>query len=207
MRIPSGSTDQVLHFVAVDGTDLTTRETGLSSFTVYRKRKAGSATAWTTPTVTEASAGNMPGVYGLLIDEDTTLDSGDDEQQVVLHITQASMAPVTLTYELFRPKFTAGATLTLAAINAEADTAIADAGLTSTRAGYLDNLGVALTESYRADGATGTFTQLLYETVAHLGESSITGTTKTIKKIDGSTSAATFTLNDATTPTAITRAT
>ena len=65
----------------------------------------------------------------------------------------------------------------------------------------------AFTESYRTDGSTGTLAQLLYEIVAHLGESSITSTTKTIKKLDGSTTAATFTLNDATTPTSITRAT
>lgn len=68
-------------------------------------------------------------------------------------------------------------------------------------------LTTALTESYRADGATGSVAQLLYETVAHLGESSIVSTTKTIKKVDGSTTAATFTLNDATTPTSITRTT
>lgn len=68
-------------------------------------------------------------------------------------------------------------------------------------------LTTALTEGYRADGATGSVAQLLYETVAHLGESSIVSTTKTIKKVDGSTTAATFTLNDATTPTSITRAT
>lgn len=65
----------------------------------------------------------------------------------------------------------------------------------------------AVAESYRADGATGTPAQLLYEVVAHLGESSIAGTTKTIKKVDGTTTAATFTLDDAVTPTSITRAT
>lgn len=34
MRIPSGVTDQVVYFVAVDSTDLVTRETGLTGFTV-----------------------------------------------------------------------------------------------------------------------------------------------------------------------------
>ena len=65
----------------------------------------------------------------------------------------------------------------------------------------------ALTESYRSDGATGTVAQLLYEINQHLGESSIAGTTKTVKKVDGSTTAATFTLNSSTVPTSITRAT
>ncbi len=94
--------------------------------------------------------------------------------------------------------------------NAAADAA---GGLPISDAGGLDmdaalaKLTGALTEAYRADGATGTFTQLLYEIVAHLGESSISGTTKTTKRIDGTTTAATYTLNDATTPTSITRAT
>lgn len=111
MRIPSGVTDQVIYFVAVDSTDLKTRETGLSSFTVYRSRNGGTATAMTTPTVTEVDGTNMPGVYKLLLDEDMTIDSGDDSQEMVFHITQASMAPVTRVIELYRPKITAGYTL------------------------------------------------------------------------------------------------
>lgn len=94
--------------------------------------------------------------------------------------------------------------------NAAADAA---GGLPISDAGGLDidtalaRLTGALTESYRADGSTGTFAQLLYEIIAHLGESSISGTTKTTKRIDGSTTAATYTLDSATTPTSITRAT
>lgn len=114
MRIASGVTDQVIYFVAVDSTDLKTRETGLSSFTVYRSRNGGSATAFTTPTVTEVSAANMPGVYKLLLDEDMTIDSGDEEQEMIFHITQASMAPVTRVITIFRPKITAGETLNVA---------------------------------------------------------------------------------------------
>lgn len=111
MRIPSGVTDQVVYFVAVDATDLKTRETGLSSFTVYRSRNGGSATAFTTPTVTEVDATNMPGVYKLLLDEDMTIDSGDDSQEFCVHITHTGMAPVTRTFELYRPKITVGETI------------------------------------------------------------------------------------------------
>jgi hypothetical protein len=112
MRFQSGVTDQYIYFVAVDSTDLKTRETGLSSFTVYRARNVASTpTAFTTPTVTEVSSANMPGVYSLLLDEDMTIGSGNDSEAVVLHITQASMAPVTLTYELYRPVVTAGETV------------------------------------------------------------------------------------------------
>lgn len=114
MRIPSGVTDQYIYFVAVDSTDFTTRETGLSSFTVYRSRNGGAAAAMTTPTINETDATNMPGVYELLLDEDMTIDSGDDSQEMVFHITHAGMHPVTRTIEIYRPKITAGNTLGVA---------------------------------------------------------------------------------------------
>lgn len=66
---------------------------------------------------------------------------------------------------------------------------------------------VAPTESYRSTNAVPTPIQALLELIAHMGESSISSTTKTLKKVDGSTTAKTFTLNDATTPTSITEAT
>lgn len=81
-------------------------------------------------------------------------------------------------------------TVALAAINEEADTA----------------LTTALTESYAADGATVTVAQALYMLLALLSEFSVSGTTLTAKKLDGSTAAGTFTLSDATNPTSITRA-
>jgi hypothetical protein len=65
----------------------------------------------------------------------------------------------------------------------------------------------ALTEAYRATGATGTAAQLLYEILANLVEFAISGDTKTAKKLDGTTTAKTYTLNDATNPTSITEAT
>lgn len=102
MRIPSGKTDQYIYFVAVDATDHVTRETGLSSFTVYRSRKGAAEVQYTTPTLSEIDATNMPGVYALLIDEDTTIDSGSDSEEYCVHITHAGMAPVTRTIELYR---------------------------------------------------------------------------------------------------------
>ena len=113
MRIPSGVTDQVIYFVAVDSTDLKTRETGLSSFTVYRSRD-GAAAVLMTPVISETDATNMPGVYDLLLDEDMTIGSGNDSEEMCFHITQASMAPVTRTIELYRSKITAGNTLGVA---------------------------------------------------------------------------------------------
>lgn len=121
MRIPSGTTDQYVYFVAVDATDFTTRETGLASFTVYRSRNGGAAAAFTTPTINEVDATNMPGVYELLVDEDTTIGAGNTEEELVLHITHAGMAPVTRAITLFRPVVTEGETLTVGSGIAAAD--------------------------------------------------------------------------------------
>jgi len=104
VRIPTGSTDRYLYFVAVDATDLKTRETGLSSFTVYGSRNGAAAAAFTTPTINETDSANMPGVYELLLDEQTTLTAGHDNEELCLHITHSGMAPVTRAVELYRPK-------------------------------------------------------------------------------------------------------
>lgn len=66
--------------------------------------------------------------------------------------------------------------------------------------------GYSLTESYAATGTEGTPAQLLYAIQQVFSEFGISGTTVTVKKLDGST-AMTFTLDDDTTPTSRTRAT
>lgn len=65
----------------------------------------------------------------------------------------------------------------------------------------------ALTEAYRSTGATGTAAQLLYEILQNITEFAISGTTKTTKKLDGTTTAKTYTLDSSTAPTSITEAT
>jgi len=116
MRIPNGTTDKYVYFVAVDSGDYQTRETGLSSFTVYYSINGAAAVAMTTPTVNETDSTNMPGVYELLIDEAdmTTIDTGgDDSEELCLHITHGSMDPVTRVIEIYRPKITEGETATV----------------------------------------------------------------------------------------------
>lgn len=68
-------------------------------------------------------------------------------------------------------------------------------------------LTTQMTESYRANGTAPTLAQAQFETIGHLGESAISGTTKTVNKVDHSTAAETFTLDSATAPSSITRAT
>lgn len=62
-------------------------------------------------------------------------------------------------------------------------------------------------ESYAADGVQPTKSQILHMIWAAIAEVAISGTTMTIKKLDGSTTAMTFTLNSSTAPTSRTRAT
>jgi len=70
-----------------------------------------------------------------------------------------------------------------------------------------DILTTALTESYAADTVAPTLSQAIYLIQQTIQEFAITGTTITVKKLDGSTTAATYTLDDATSPTSRTRAT
>lgn len=65
---------------------------------------------------------------------------------------------------------------------------------------------IALTEGYAADGVAPTLEQALFMIMQNAMEFSISGTTLTVKKLDGSTTAMTVTLDSATSPTSRTRA-
>ena len=102
----------------------------------------------------------------------------------------------------------------LATIDSNVDAILVDTGTTlpATLAALndisvSDVLTTAMTEAYGTDGSTFTVAQALYEICQGVTEFAIAGTTKTVKKRDGSTTAATYTLDSATTPTSITRAT
>ena len=70
-----------------------------------------------------------------------------------------------------------------------------------------DILTTALTQDYASDGAQFTLSQALYMIWSLIAENSSSGTTITAKKLDGSTTSMTFTIDDASDPTGITRAT
>lgn len=112
--------------------------------------------------------------------------NGNGHVASVLH----SSEPDSITVGAF-----AADSITGAALAASAATEIATATQTS-----------AMTESYRAAGVAPTLAQAVFELLAHMGDSSISGTTKTLRKIDGTT-AKTFTLDSSTAPTSITEAT
>jgi len=90
------------------------------------------------------------------------------------------------------------------AANAIGASELAADAVTEIAAGVLT---VAMTESYATDGAAPTLAQAVFAIQQFLQERAVATTTVTVKKLDGSTTAMTFTLDDATNPTSITRAT
>jgi hypothetical protein len=93
-----------------------------------------------------------------------------------------------------------------------ADQSLVEAAITAATTGLATAANVAavvttqMTESYAADGVAPTLAQAVFLIQQALTEFTISGTTTTIKKLDGTTTAATLTLNDETTPTGVTRA-
>lgn len=90
------------------------------------------------------------------------------------------------------------------AVAANAEIEGGQVGTDATAAAAL--MTTALTEAYATDGSTATPAQLFYMIWSLMAEKSVSGTTITAKKLDGSTTSMTFTINDASTPTSITRA-
>ena len=85
-------------------------------------------------------------------------------------------------------------------------TRVLTAGTNLNDVSVSDILTTQMTESYSADGTSPTLAQSLFLIQQNLQDFSFAGTTQTVKKIDGSTTAATYTLDDATAPTSKTRA-
>lgn len=176
MRIPSGKIDQYIYFVALDSNDYKTRKTGLSSFTVYRSRDGGAATAYTTPTVTEVDSTNMPGVYQFLIDEDTTIGSSSDSEEYVVHITATGMVPVTRSIELYRRAVTSGETVT---------TASGKVALTTTE--HQNIAQKTLSEPIDNAESAATAKSLLWFLASQLNKAALAAGTITTYKTDNST--------------------
>lgn len=98
-------------------------------------------------------------------------------------------------------------------IQTDLDNATDGLGAIKTSIDGLNNISVAdilttqMTEAYAGDGVAPTLAQALFAILQQAGEFAISGTTITVKKLDGTTTAMTFTLDDATDPTSRTRAT
>ena len=98
-------------------------------------------------------------------------------------------------------------TTSVTAIEVDTDTTIPGLIAALNDLSITDVLTTQMTEAYAADGAAPTIAQALMMIQQLLGEFAISGTTLTLKKVDGIATAATFTLDDGTNPTSLTRAT
>lgn len=158
--------------------------------------------------------------HGVLVDTATALtDAPSDSSGVTTLLTrvtaavatQSSLSGLITTVGVAGAGLTAADDAVLTAIAALNNVA-AGAAMTLT-SGERNAIADALfarslgTEAVSADAAVPTLAQAMFELLAKLGEFSISGTTITYKKRDGSTTLFTATIDDASTPTSITRAT
>lgn len=169
----------------LDATDGVTLETGLVSAldhasTGIMLAKNGGTLTIRHATVT-ASTYDAHGCYKVTLD---TTDTGTLGQLRVIYTDAATCLPV------WKDCFV-----------------VAAQAYDDTLNGSAHGWTTAMTESYAADGATMTPAEALYMMKQMMQEMAISGTTMTVKKLDGTTTAMTLTLNDATNPTSITRAT
>lgn len=161
----------------------------------------------------EASSGHTTaGTYGkaisdILVDTGTTLD-GRIPAALVSGRIDASVGAM------------AANTMTAAAAASDLTTELQSGLATSASIAALNNLSAAtvltqvntaltttIADSVPTDGTRPSVAQGIYGIYQFLTERSITSTTMTVAKPDGTTALMTFTLNSATTPTSITRAT
>ena len=129
----------------------------------------------------------------ILVDTGTTLDGRIPAALVAGRMDSNMQAAASAV--IAAGTFAAGA-VDAAALAADAGTEIADAVK-----------GRTLTEGYAADGVAPTLEQALFMLISRLFENVVAGTTLTVRRLDGATTSMTFTLDDATNPTQITRAT
>ena len=183
----------------VDETDGKSAETGLTLDVEVSKNGQALANKNDSTTPTHDAAGSVDGYYNCELDATDTNTVG--QLMVVAHASGA--LPVWQYCQIveevvYDALFASGATgaFTGVSVNALTTAALTDVWATDT-----------LTEAYAADGAAATPAQLLYMLWAGVNEFSISGDTITAKKLDGSTTAMTWTLDDSSSPTSRTRAT
>ena len=94
---------------------------------------------------------------------------------------------------------------TVATVTTVANMRGTDGANTVTPPTVIDILTTQMVESYSADGVAPTLAQSLFLTMQNLQDYTYVGTTQTVRRINGTTTAATYTLDNATNPTAKTR--
>ena len=90
--IESGVVDQFVYFDAPPG---------LGTWVVYGSLNGAAAAIFTTPTVNETDSTNMPGVYELLLDEQTTMTAGNSTEILKLYISAGGWSGKSIEVVLF----------------------------------------------------------------------------------------------------------
>lgn len=128
-------------------------------------------------------------------------------------VANVTLVATTTTNTDMRGTDSAATAANLATVDTNVDAILVDTGTTiPAQITALNDLSfndiwtTQLTESYSSDGTAPTPAQALFLTMQNLQEVSYAGTVQTVKKLDGSATAATYTLDDATNPTSKTRA-
>lgn len=190
-----------------------------------RPVRSGTAQGGTATTITlDASASSVNDFYppgtpvqiteGTGADQPIRFSSGYNGTTKVLTVTEAWVTTVDSTsgFALFPPVSSAdeigaatvaalgtGSTLTAIPWNASWDAEV--------QSEVQDALNATLPDSIPADGTAPSIAQGIYMITQFLLDRGVSGTTVTVRKPDGSTTLFTLTINNATTPTSITRAT
>lgn len=155
----------------------------------------GSANAVDDTSVAEVDSTNLQGVYTVDL---TAPEMNGNHILVGGESTTADIVIVPISITTERGD--------LATVDTNVDSILTDTG-TTLPAEHDALFTTAISESYSTDGSTMTIAQALYMITSFLFERNVSSTTVTTKKVDGSTGSMTFTLDDDTTPTQITRAT
>ncbi len=140
LAVEVGDVGSYLVFEAKDTANAAVAGKVAEDWTVkFQRAGASSATAMTTPTVTEQDAGDIPGVYKLLLDEGTTtITDGVLEEIVTYYLTCTGVQPITRHIRLTRPdvsyrRFTSPG-------GGGANTLVLDAGASATNDIYRGNI-------------------------------------------------------------------
>ena len=206
----AGSTDQSVSFAAWTtatgaAVTVTSATAGLSLW--YRRGSTGAKTAISPSDLATLETAHADGGILVVQDQEHRLDLPDAAFAAGVDYLEWGGSATGITIDggscnLIGQATTGsvGAPLTSVQTQAAAAAAIAAADLF---AAIVQN---QLTESYASDGVAPTLEQAIFLIQQSLHEFSISGTTRTVKKLDGSTTAATFTLDSETAPTSTTRA-
>ena len=162
---------------------------------------------WLDKSIIIETYGNASAMHSFDLDksiQDVNIQSTDD---IDLTATQkASVTSAVPTVGQNRSEMDSASTK-LAAIFTDTDIDIPALIAALNNISSSDILSTALTEAYAADGSTATLSQLLYMIWSMMNSLGFILTTGTARKLDGTTEAMTFTIDDADNPTDINRET